>query len=171
MIETKRLNILEATELDIDVVIALESHKDNRDFLWIGTYEEHKSEIADKKQILFVFKEKQTNATIGYSLIRLDYKSDIFELRRIAISEKGKGYGKEAMHALFKLAFEDMGMNRLWLDVYPDNLIGLSLYKGLGMHKDGVLRQGDKTDRGYLDRVIYSMLKSEYDPYKEQGKL
>ena len=83
-------------------------------------------------------------------------------MRRIAIIEKGKGYGKESMMALFKYAFEDLKMNRIWLDVYPDNVIGIKLYESLGMHKDGVLRQNYKAERGYLDQIIYSMLKKEY---------
>ena len=30
------------------------------------------------------------------------------------------------------------------------------------MHRDGVLRQNYKSERGYLDQIIYSMLRSEY---------
>ena len=37
LIETKRMWLREATADDIDQIIALEEHKDNRDFLWIGT--------------------------------------------------------------------------------------------------------------------------------------
>ena len=66
------------------------------------------------------------------------------------------------MTALFKYAFEEMNINRFWLDVYPDNTIGIKLYEGLGMHRDGVLRQNYKSKRGYLDQIIYSMLKTEY---------
>ena len=163
MIETKRLHIVEARECDIDTVIELESHPDNRNFLWIGTREEHRAEINDPNHLLLVFKEKESALIIGYSLIRLDFKSHIFELRRIAISKKGMGYGKEAMLALFKYAFEEADVNRFWLDVYPDNVIGIQLYEKLGMHKDGTLRQSYKSERGYLDQIIYSMLKSEYD--------
>lgn len=162
MIETKRLNIIDATEADIETIIKLESHKDNCDFLWIGTYEEHKAEIEDKNHLIFVFRRKEDNLIVGYALIRLNFKSEIFELRRIAISHKGIGYGKEAMSALFKYAFEEMNINRFWLDVYPDNVIGIKLYEGLAMHCDGVLRQNYKSERGYLDQIIYSMLKNEY---------
>ncbi|HWQ79915.1 MAG TPA: GNAT family protein [Anaerovoracaceae bacterium] len=162
MIETNRLFILEAVESEIPAIIELESHKDNRDFLWIGTYEEHKAEIEDKNHHLLVFKRKEDRVIIGYALIRLNFKSEVLELRRIAISEKGKGYGKEAMLALLKYAFEERNINRFWLDVYPDNTIGIQLYEGLGMHRDGVLRQNYKAERGYLDQIIYSMLKSEY---------
>lgn len=162
LIETKRLYIVDAKESDIETIIELENNKDNRDFVWKGTYEDHKAEIEDKNHLLFVFREKQKDVTIGFALIGLDFRSEVFELKRIAISHKRVGYGKEVMNALLKYAFEEMNMNRFWLDVYPDNIIGIKLYEGLGMNRDGVLRQNYKSERGYLDQIIYSMLKSEY---------
>ncbi len=66
------------------------------------------------------------------------------------------------MEALIKYAFEELKVNRFWLDVYPDNEYGIKLYESLGMHKDGVLRQNYKSDRGYLDQIIFSILKDEY---------
>lgn len=162
MIETSRLNIVDATDADIETIINIESDKENRKFIWIGTYEEHKAEIKDKNHLLLLFKKKEDNSIVGYALIRLNFKSDIFELRRIAITEKRKGYGKEAIIALLKYAFEELNINRFWLDVYPDNTIGIKLYEELGMHRDGILRQNYKSERGYLDQIIYSMLKDEY---------
>ena len=162
LFETKRLIFEEAEEEDIATIIDLESHPNNKDFLWIGTYEEHLEEMSDDDQILGVIKEKLNLDIIGYCLIRFDRKSDVFELRRIAISSKGKGYGKESMEGLFDFAFNKCHSNRFWLDVYPDNIIGIKLYEGLGMHRDGVMRQSDKTDRGYLDQIIYSILKEEF---------
>ena len=67
------------------------------------------------------------------------------------------------MEGLVKYAFEETETNRLWLDVYPDNISGINLQESLGMHKDGVLRQNYKAERGYLDQIIYSMLRSEYE--------
>ncbi len=163
--ETKRLVISEAEEEHINAIIALESHPDNRDYLWIGTYEEHKAEIADPNHLLLIFRKKMDGVVVGYALVRLDFKSNIFELRRIAISEKAVGFGREAMEALLRFAFEEMETNRFWLDVYPDNLIGIKLYESLGMHRDGVLRQNYKAERGYLDQIIYSMLRGEYESF------
>lgn len=156
------MNIIEATEKDIYKIIEIEEDKENRDYLWIGTYEEHKSEIQDPNHLLLLFKEKTDNRTVGYALIRLNPQSEIFELRRIAITDKKKGYGRESMEALIKYAFEELKVNRFWLDVYPDNEYGIKLYESLGMHKDGVLRQNYKSDRGYLDQIIFSILKDEY---------
>ncbi len=61
MIETRHLYIIDAMEADIETIIKLESHKDNRDFVWMGTYEEHKAEIEDNNHLLFVFRQKKDN--------------------------------------------------------------------------------------------------------------
>lgn len=160
--ESIRMNIVEAAEDDIRTIIEIESNKENRDFIWIGTEEQHKAEIDDPNHLLLLFRAKEDDRIVGYALARIDYKSEVFELRRIAITEKGLGFGRESMQALMKFAFEELGTNRFWLDVYPDNLIGIRLYESLGMHLDGVLRQNYKAERGYLDQMIYSMLKEEY---------
>ncbi len=162
LFETERLRILKAREEDIKTIIDFESDTENRDYLWVGTQEEHRNEIHDPNHELVVFEEKEEKEIIGYALNRLDYTSKKWELRRIAIAKKQKGYGKEAMLGLLKYAFLGCDMNRFWLDVYPDNLIGIKLYEGLGMHCDGRLRQNYKSQRGYLDQIIYSMLREEY---------
>ena len=161
-IVTNRLVIANAAASDIDWIIELENHPDNRDFVWAGTVEEHLFEIEDDAHLLLIFRLESDGTPVGYSLSRIDFKSEIFELRRIVISDKGKGYGRESIEAHLTYAFERLSCNRFWLDVYPDNHIGIKLYESLGLHRDGVLRQNYKADRGYLDQIVYSMLKSEY---------
>lgn len=162
MLYTKRLYLDNAKKTDIEAIMEMENNKDNRNFIWQGTYEEHEAEIENDDFCLFVIKQKDNDDNVGFVLINLDNKSNKFELRRFAITKKNMGYGKEVIDALLKFAFEELNLNRFWLDVYPDNLIGIKLYEGVGMHKDGVLRQNYKSERGYLDQIIYSMLKSEY---------
>ena len=162
--KTDRLYLMEAQESDINMIMEIENHKDNRDFIWQGTYEQHLSEINDENHLLLKFEKTEDRGIAGYCLIGLDRHSERFELRRIAITEKGKGYGREAIKALMDYAFTELGMNKFWLDVYPDNKVGISLYESLGLKKEGVLRQSYKSERGYLDQVLYSMLRSEYIP-------
>lgn len=170
MISTESLNIVEASESDIETIMEIEDDKDNKDYIWSGTYEEHLSEIKDKDHLLFVIKEKDTGDIVGFALIGLDFKSDKFEIRRIAIQKKGKGYGGELMTALIRYAFEETKTNRVWLDVYPDNEIGIKLYESLGLHKDGRLRQNYKSERGYLDQIVYSLLREEYSNWKDKRR-
>lgn len=163
MIETKRLKIIPAKKTDIETIIEIENHPDNREFIWQGTYEDHLSEIFDPDHLLLKFVERTSENIIGYALIHLNLSSNIFELRRIAITEKGQGYGRETMEAIISYAFDKTRTNRLWLDVYPDNTVGIKLYESLGFVREGVLRQNYKSARGYLDQIIYSILREEYE--------
>lgn len=162
ILETQRLSIKEAQESDIEMIMDIENHKDNRDYIWQGTYDQHLSEINDENHLLLLFEKIEDRSIAGYCLIGLDRHSERFELRRIAITDKGRGYGREAITALMEYAFTLLGMNKFWLDVYPDNKTGIALYESLGLKKEGVLRQNYKSERGYLDQVVYSMLRSEY---------
>ena len=162
IISTSRLDAFQACEDDIETIIEIEKDKENRDFIWQGTYEEHREEILDPNHLLWVFKSKENQEVIGYILAAIDKKSEVFELRRIAITKKGQGFGKEIMEAMLDYAFEELGMNRFWLDVYPHHKVGINLYEGLGMKCEGILRQSYKSREGYLDQKIYSILKSEY---------
>jgi len=168
MIETKRLYIIKAEESDIDSIMEMENAKENKNFIWQGTYQQHLEEIKDENHLLLRFNKKDNGEMIGYALIGLNLKSEVFELRRIAVSQKRGGYGREAMKALIKFAFEEKNTNRFWLDVYPDNFVGIRLYESLGLKKDGILRQSYKSERGYLDQIVYSMLKSEYEIFKNR---
>lgn len=162
MISTDRLFLIDAKETDIEKIMEMERHEDNRNFIWQGTYDEHKTEIENDDCMLLLINEKDNCETVGFALIYIDRKSEKFELRRIAVTKKGVGYGRELLSSLIKFSFEELKMNRFWLDVYEDNHVGIKLYESVGLHKDGVLRQNYKSERGYLDMIVYSMLKSEY---------
>lgn len=91
ILSTEKLNVFEATENDINFITSMEEDAENRKFIWQGTYEEHMNEIKDENYFLWIFKSMD-NKPIGYSLSKFDPKSEVFELRRIAINEKGKGF-------------------------------------------------------------------------------
>ncbi|MGX6978528.1 GNAT family N-acetyltransferase [Vagococcus elongatus] len=162
MIETDRLFILPAFKEDIDTILAIEHAPENRNFIFRGTREEHLAEIHDPSTGICLIKTKKNRKTIGFLIFDLDKASEKFELRRIAIVPKNQGYGTESLKAVFKYAFEKLEMNKVWLDVYTDNLHAISLYEKLGMQKEGILRQNHKDECGFLDQALYSLLKNEY---------
>lgn len=161
-IETRRMLLTEAREEDIGAILAMERRPENRDFIWLGTEEEHRREIHDPDCLLLLLLRREDRALLGFALNSVDRRSHRFEVRRLVVADKGRGYGREALKALIRHAFTREGANRLWLDVYPDNARGLRLYESLGMHRDGVLRQNYLSERGYLDQIVYSLLRSEY---------
>lgn len=162
MMETNRLLLTQATPEDIETIMTFEQDPENRKFVFRGTYEEHLREIDDPNVGIYVVRKKESQQAIGFLIYDLDLESERFELRRVAISEKNQGFGRELFNRVFEHAFEELHMNKLWLDVYHDNEVGIHFYESLGMVREGVLRQNHKEDRGMMDQIIYSVLKDEY---------
>lgn len=161
IIHTPRFIISEASERDIPEIMRIESHPENKGFVWQGSHEEHAKEIVEEDPLLLTLRAGED--IVGYILARLNRASDIFELRRIAVTRKGEGYGREAILALMDHAFNYMGTNRFWLDVYTDNEVGITLYRSLGMKHEGTLRHVYKSPEGiYRDMMIFSLLRDEY---------
>ncbi|MDO5037776.1 MAG: GNAT family protein [Tissierellia bacterium] len=164
---TPRLRIRSAQEADLPWVIALEEDPENAPYIWVGNLEEHREELASPDHLLYVFERREDQEKVGYALVQLNKKARAYLLRRIAINKKREGYGEEAMRALMASCFDQLDQNRFWLDVFPDNPAGIALYEKLGMVREGVLRENDRQDRGYLDQIVYGILKREWEKIKD----
>ncbi|GLI57298.1 GCN5 family N-acetyltransferase [Propionigenium maris DSM 9537] len=171
IIATERMDICLAQKGDIHQIIVLEESKENRRFIWQGSYEDHLKEIECEDTYLLTLKKKSCEGLLGFALCSLDKRSDSFELRRIAVSEKGRGYGREAIRGIMDYSFNTLESNRFWLDVYPHNEVGIHLYRSLGMTLEGRLRQSCKGEEGYLDQFIFSILREEYRKEKIKKSL
>lgn len=156
------MKVIPASKNDIAWIIELENHPENNTFVWQGSYEEHLAEIEDPNHYLLIHLNEQ-DEPVGYSLNRFCERSRIFELRRIVIERKGQGYGRKAILSLLHFAFLELGVQRFWLDVYPHNHVGVSLYKSLGFIQEAHLRRSDYQRGEFFDQLIFSMLKEEYE--------
>lgn len=87
------------------------------------------------------------------------------ELWRIYIADtslRGQGFGKEAMLAIMKHCFCDLGFERLYLDHYTGNPAAY-LYQSLGFQYEGVLRKNCRKNGILYDVHLMSMLREEYE--------
>lgn len=166
MITTERLTIEPFKIDEIDVLMEIEHDPSNSIYIWTNTREEHIDELDNPDVWTLAVKRKKDGYIVGYLIADLDLESEWMELKRIAFREKKQGYGKEMINAMLKKAFEDMKLNKVWLEAYSDNTVGRHLYESIGFHIDGVLRQHHKEARGIMDQVQYSMLKGEYELLK-----
>ena len=86
------------------------------------------------------------------------------ELWRIYIADtalRGRGYGKQAMEAVMRYCFEDLKLERLYLDHYTGNPAS-ALYLSLGFTYEGVLRRNCRKNGKLYDVHLMSMLREEY---------
>lgn len=78
-------------------------------------------------------------------------------------SARGHGFAKESMDAIEKLAFVDMGANRITRQCDTLNTASANSIKSSGFNLDGIARQSIIRDDGsFGDNMMWSKLKSEY---------
>ncbi|HHX65401.1 MAG TPA: GNAT family N-acetyltransferase [Chloroflexi bacterium] len=126
--------------------------------------------IDDKHRYAIVERERDT--LIGNcSLFDLDQKNRSAEVG-IVIGEKaywGRGYGREALGMLQEIAFEGLGLNRLYLRHVDFNERGHRAYLAAGFQVEGRLRQASFIKGRYHDDLIMSVLAEEYFSRKQTG--
>ncbi|MEP6825358.1 MAG: GNAT family protein, partial [Ramlibacter sp.] len=72
------------------------------------------------------------------------------------------GYGRAALRVAKKVAFDDLGAHRFWLDVKTHNTRAKALYDSEGFVVEGLLRESVRTDTGFESLVVMSMLRTEF---------
>ncbi len=77
-------------------------------------------------------------------------------------SDRGKGYGTDAVHALLRYAFQELRLNCVSCRVKEDNIASQKLFEKCGFVKEGCLRQRVYRQGRYYDFYEYSVLKFEY---------
>ena len=97
------------------------------------------------------FNEKAQSVEIGY-----------------CIGEKWwrRGYTSEALAAVIKFFFEEIGVNRVYSEHDPRNPNSGKVMEKCGMKYEGTLRQADFNNSGICDTRIYGILAEEYERTK-----
>lgn len=78
------------------------------------------------------------------------------------VSYKGKGIAEKASKLLINYAFEELGLNKLYLYTEEQNLRAQKLFEKIGFLKEGLLRQDLFIKNEYKNRFSMSILKDEY---------
>ncbi len=90
----------------------------------------------------------------------------------IFIGEKhywNKGYGTEAMRLLVRHGFETLNLNRVFLRVYANNPRAIRSYEKVGFVHEGRLRQAAYRNGQYVDELIMSILRTEWEAARNDG--
>ena len=85
-----------------------------------------------EKAVLFSMIEKSSGAFIG-NIELMDFTETEAELGiAITAAKQDLGYGTEAIRAVTGYAFDELGMKRVFLKVYPDNARAIRVYEKCG---------------------------------------
>lgn len=104
-------------------------------------------------------------------LLQIDYVNQKAEYY-ISLGEldyMGKGIASKATELILKYAFENLNLNKVYLNVDADNNRACKLYEKSGFKKEGHFKN-DMYARGHLiDRVRYAYYKENYQPQNNEN--
>jgi len=98
---------------------------------------------------------------IGYCRVVVEGK--IFMLADIWFikSARGRFFIKEALDALEKIAFEELGVEKAWWGCNSENITPVKLSKIIGCRLEEIIKETDAEGKTF-DKMIFTRHKSEY---------
>lgn len=89
------------------------------------------------------------NGTAEYAIV----------LRRQA---QGKGYASFATREILRIAFEELGLHKVYLNVWKENAHAVGFYEHMGFRREGDAREQIVLHKRRCDLLWYGMLRREY---------
>ena len=80
-----------------------------------------------------------------------------------------QGYGSEALGLMVQHGFGTLNLNRISLRVFADNPRAMRSYEKAGFVQEGCLREAHYHDGAYVDVLVMSMLRSEWQDGGKKG--
>lgn len=77
--------------------------------------------------------------------------------------ERGKGYSFKATILTLRFAFNDMGMNRIYLFVLSNNTPAIKLYKKAGFSEEGHLIKSIFKAGEFYDEIVMGIIKENFE--------
>jgi RimJ/RimL family protein N-acetyltransferase len=146
----------------LDWILNIE--KNNSEFIFIWPKERHVEAINRMDEVHISIVSATNGALIGYILLAgVGGEDRAVEFRRMAIADKGRGYGRISVRFIKEYCFEVLKCHRLWLDAYTDNERAINLYLSEDFVHEGIMRECKLHGEEYRSMVLMSMLENEYN--------
>ncbi len=148
---------------DLEYVMGAERDPENSPFVGQWTFEEHHIALVNSDLLHLLALTKEDNRQIGFAILAgLQNPNRTIELKRLVVTDKGKGYGKEILRLIKALTFGPLGAHRLWLDVRSNNPRAKHVYESEGFIEEGILRESVFLNGQYLSLLLMSVLENEF---------
>ena len=148
---------------DLEFVLSLERDPQNLPYITPWEKIQHEAAIRFPDFRHFII-ETGPGLEAGGFLILIGCRNphQSIELKRMVVRDKHQGYGRAALRVVKKIAFDDLGAHRFWLDIKKRNTLAQQLYRTEGFVQEGELRQAVKVQDGFDSLVVMSMLQDEF---------
>lgn len=159
-----RVRLRPTMQSDLAFVLSLERDPENLPYITPWERIQHEAAIRFPDFRHFII-ETGAGLDPGGFLILIGCRNPhgSIELKRMVVRDKNQGFGRSALRVAKKIAFDDLGAHRFWLDIKKRNARARGLYDSEGFVFEGELRDAVKLDQGGYDAlVVMSMLLVEF---------
>jgi diamine N-acetyltransferase len=168
--EPVRVRLRPTMQSDLEYVLSLENDPENLPYITPWEKMQHEAAIRFPDFRHFIIEAGPGLERAGFLiLIGCRNQHACIELKRMVVQQKGQGFGHAAVRVVKKIAFDDLGAHRFWLDVKKRNTPAQALYVKEGFVHEGELREAVRVQGGYDSLVVMSMLAAEYAQRREQA--
>ncbi len=107
--------------------------------------------------------DKTTDRCLGL----VNYHDGHIRNKRVAIgyivdpAHWRQGVATEAVSAMIRFCFQDLGLHRLQAFIHPDNAPSLKLIEKLGFRREGLLRENLRVSDEWRDDLLYARLSTD----------
>jgi diamine N-acetyltransferase len=159
-----RARLRPTMQSDLDFVLSLERDPANLPSITPWERTQHEAAIRFPDFRHFIIEGGDDLASVGFLiLIGCKSQNQSLELKRMVVQHKGRGFGRAALRVAKKVAFDDLGAHRFWLDVRTHNARAMGLYESEGFVLEGTLREAVRGSGGFDSLAVLSMLQSEFE--------
>ena len=167
---TARVRLRPTMTSDLEYVLSLEQDPENLAFITPWERTQHEAAIRFPDFRHFIIEGGQALNAVGFLiLIGCRSQNQSLELKRMVVQAKGSGFGRAALRVAKKVAFDDLGAHRFWLDVKARNSRAKALYDSEGFVVEGELREALKIEGGFESLIVMSMLRPEFTGRRSLG--
>ncbi|UFJ39275.1 GNAT family N-acetyltransferase [Brevibacillus humidisoli] len=164
--QSERIRLRHAGRDDLPFILRTEGETENRQYVSQWSGEQHHTAMLNNDYAYLLIEALAERRPLGYVIIAgLKNPNRSVELLRIALAERGKGYGREALQLIKHWVFTECRAHRLWLDVKEGNGRAQHLYRSEGFVIEGTLRECIKVEGSsddYESLIVMSILSGEY---------
>jgi ribosomal-protein-alanine N-acetyltransferase len=114
------------------------------------------------KEGQWFFIEKKDGTKIGYIAHFLANEKRTALGYALAPSERGKGYGSEAIKIVIDYLFMSKNIVRVQAEINPENVASQRALENAGFKKEGILRKAFFSRGEWIDTAIFSILREEW---------
>jgi RimJ/RimL family protein N-acetyltransferase len=176
-LKTERLLLKEIVDDDIDIVHDLHSIPAVDEYNTLGIPESRAATEAlvtgwvqqqksqPRASYIFCISDSSTSTFIGLIALKmgkLNYRSaEVWY--KLHPSFWNKGYATEALNAILKFVFHDLGLHRIEAGCAVDNCASIRVLEKVGMQREGRKREILPIRGKWVDNFFYAILQKEFD--------